>query len=262
MTLTNKTYDFLKQVVSIWMPALATLTLAIGNIWGLPYAEAVAGTITALATCLGTIMNKSSKTFWEDHAVEPTPMPDKRVWKPRTTREGLDYDGDQQYNYWSYPHNKGGLYSICLANCTTFAYGRILEAGDPAPVTVFANANNWPLYPNEAEGWKVSPFTQKLHKVAAGDLFVWKDMNHVAVVEKVISDRSWAISESMYTGDDGTVNSNRSPAVMGNSLKEVSDWMIENYPSRFFNYRTIDLDGGDAWPDYVLYNPNSHKEES
>lgn len=65
MKLSNKAYDILKQMVSIWMPALATLVLAVCNIWGLPYGEAIAGTITALATCLGTIIGISSKNYWE-----------------------------------------------------------------------------------------------------------------------------------------------------------------------------------------------------
>ena len=64
MKLSNKAYDILKQIVSIWLPALATLVLAVCNIWGLPYGEAIAGTITALATCIGTIIGISSRNYW------------------------------------------------------------------------------------------------------------------------------------------------------------------------------------------------------
>lgn len=66
MTLTNKTYDILKWIAQYLLPALGTLYFAIANIWGLPYAENVVGTITALDTFLGVILGISSATYTAD----------------------------------------------------------------------------------------------------------------------------------------------------------------------------------------------------
>lgn len=66
MKMSNKTYDILKKVALVWLPAGATLLLAVSHIWGIPYGEAIAGTLTAIATCLGTILGISTKNYWED----------------------------------------------------------------------------------------------------------------------------------------------------------------------------------------------------
>lgn len=56
----NKTYDVLKWIALVVLPALATLYSTIALIWGLPYGEAVAGTITAIDVFLGAILGISS----------------------------------------------------------------------------------------------------------------------------------------------------------------------------------------------------------
>lgn len=63
--MSNRVYDILKYVALIVLPALATLYLTIATIWGLPYGEAVAGTITAIDTFLGAILGISSKRYAE-----------------------------------------------------------------------------------------------------------------------------------------------------------------------------------------------------
>lgn len=63
--MTNKVYDILKYIALIVLPAVATLYLTISTIWGLPYGEAVAGTITAIDTFLGAILGISSKRYAE-----------------------------------------------------------------------------------------------------------------------------------------------------------------------------------------------------
>lgn len=59
----NKTYDILKFIACVVLPALATLVLAIFNIWGLPYGEQIAGTITAIDAFLGAILQISSGAY-------------------------------------------------------------------------------------------------------------------------------------------------------------------------------------------------------
>lgn len=66
MKMENKTYDILKKIALVWLPALATLAMAVCKIWGLPYGEAIGQTITAVDTFLGIILGISTKNYWED----------------------------------------------------------------------------------------------------------------------------------------------------------------------------------------------------
>ena len=63
MTLANKTYDRLKFVTLIALPALATFYLTVAQIWHLPSATEVAATITAIDTFLGALLGLSSKNY-------------------------------------------------------------------------------------------------------------------------------------------------------------------------------------------------------
>lgn len=63
MLLDNKTYDFLKWIAMIVLPALGTLYFALAAIWGLPYGEQIVGTITAIDAFLGAILGISSKNY-------------------------------------------------------------------------------------------------------------------------------------------------------------------------------------------------------
>ena len=65
MKMTNKTYDVLKNVALYILPALATLILSLGSIWSLPYFEAIAATVTALDTFLGSVLKISSNKYAE-----------------------------------------------------------------------------------------------------------------------------------------------------------------------------------------------------
>lgn len=59
----NKTYDILKYIALIVLPALATLVLTLSGIWNYPYGEAIAGTITALDAFLGALLGVSSAIY-------------------------------------------------------------------------------------------------------------------------------------------------------------------------------------------------------
>lgn len=61
--LSNSNYDFLKWVAQILLPAFATLYFALSQIWGLPYAEEVVGTITAIDAFLGAILGISTHYY-------------------------------------------------------------------------------------------------------------------------------------------------------------------------------------------------------
>lgn len=63
MKMTNRTYDILKWIALILLPALATFYAAIAAVWGLPYTEQVVGTITAVDTLLGTLLKISADKY-------------------------------------------------------------------------------------------------------------------------------------------------------------------------------------------------------
>jgi TRAP-type uncharacterized transport system fused permease subunit len=63
MKLSNETYDLLKYIAQIVLPALGTLYFALANIWGLPYGEQIVGTITAIDAFLGVLLGISSNTY-------------------------------------------------------------------------------------------------------------------------------------------------------------------------------------------------------
>ena len=63
MIFTNKTYDVLKWIAQILLPALGTLYFAIASIWGLPAPEQVVGTIVAVDAFLGIILGLSSAAY-------------------------------------------------------------------------------------------------------------------------------------------------------------------------------------------------------
>lgn len=60
MTLSNKMYDQLKFLAMILLPALGALYFAVAGIWGLPKAEEVVGTVTAVDAFLGVVLGISS----------------------------------------------------------------------------------------------------------------------------------------------------------------------------------------------------------
>lgn len=63
MKLDNKTYDILKFIAQIVLPAVGTLYFALAGIWNFPYGEEIVGTITAVDTFLGAILGLSSVNY-------------------------------------------------------------------------------------------------------------------------------------------------------------------------------------------------------
>lgn len=63
--MSNRMYDILKAVALVILPALATLWLTVAQIWGLPYGEPIAGTITAIDVFLGAVLGISSNNYYK-----------------------------------------------------------------------------------------------------------------------------------------------------------------------------------------------------
>ncbi len=66
MKIQNNLYDVLKWIAQILLPAVGTLYFALAQIWGLPYAEQVVGTITAIDAFLGAILGISTHFYNKD----------------------------------------------------------------------------------------------------------------------------------------------------------------------------------------------------
>ncbi len=64
--MSNGTYDKLKFVAQIVLPAAGTLYFALSSIWGLPYGEQIVGTITAVDAFIGACLGITSKKYYEE----------------------------------------------------------------------------------------------------------------------------------------------------------------------------------------------------
>lgn len=63
MNMKNETYDVLKFVAQIVLPAAGTLYFALAKIWGLPYGTEIVGTVTAVDTFLGALLGISTSQY-------------------------------------------------------------------------------------------------------------------------------------------------------------------------------------------------------
>lgn len=61
--MSSSTYDALKHLAQIGLPALGTLYFTIAQIWGLPRSEEVVGTIIAIDAFLGILLGYSSRSY-------------------------------------------------------------------------------------------------------------------------------------------------------------------------------------------------------
>lgn len=63
MKMKDSTYDILKWIAQILLPALATLYAALVGVWGLPYGTQVVGTISAVDIFLGALLGVSTANY-------------------------------------------------------------------------------------------------------------------------------------------------------------------------------------------------------
>lgn len=61
--MSNKTYDVLKFIAQILIPALASLYYGLASIWHLPFGEEVVGTLSCIDVFLGAILGISSHQY-------------------------------------------------------------------------------------------------------------------------------------------------------------------------------------------------------
>ena len=67
MKLSNKCYDVLKFICTVFLPALGTFIFAISKIWNFPpYAAEIVGTLSALAVFIGALIGISSMQYQKE----------------------------------------------------------------------------------------------------------------------------------------------------------------------------------------------------
>ena len=67
MKLDNKTYDTLKYVALIALPALQVFWLTIGKIWNISYTVEIGATIGAVALLLGTLLGVRTRNYYDEN---------------------------------------------------------------------------------------------------------------------------------------------------------------------------------------------------
>lgn len=66
--MSNKTYDVLKWIALVVLPAIAIFYESIAGIWGLPFAEQIPDTIVVVDLFLGTLLGVSSEAYKKNNA--------------------------------------------------------------------------------------------------------------------------------------------------------------------------------------------------
>jgi len=64
----NKVYDVLKFIAQIVLPAIGTFIFSLKTVWGIPYAQEIVGTLTAVDGLLGVFLKAASDRY---HREEP-----------------------------------------------------------------------------------------------------------------------------------------------------------------------------------------------
>ena len=170
-----------------------------------------------------------------------------------------DFAFGGKYNdyVWNVLNNPNATIENGLANCTTLAYAFSFILGNPRPVSKIVSASNW--HRVLVNGWTAKPYGSANLKV--GDIIEWVDHVHVATVIEIKEGEAW-LGCSWYTGEHGV-------SVYGGtydtrpfiSLEQLSDFMTENYPFRFYHecslYEEAQRVGG--MPEYILVAPEKVK---
>ena len=85
MKLNDNVYTCLKWLAILVLPASATLVKAVFPVWDLPYADAIAATLTAIAAFIGTIIGISQATISFENRVK------------KVTTDAEEIDADTEY---------------------------------------------------------------------------------------------------------------------------------------------------------------------
>lgn len=169
--------------------------------------------------------------------------------------EDFAIDGKFKEYAWNVLKNPNATIQNGLANCTTMAIALSYVLKTPYPVTRIVSANNW--HRVLTNGWTAKPYGSSDIKV--GDIIEWDQHVHVATVIAIKEGEPY-LGCSWYTGEHGvSVYNGQYDTRNFYSLKELSDFMIKNYPFRTYHecslYEEANRVGG--LPEYVLSCPET-----
>lgn len=71
-SMSNKTYDILKWIATVVIPAIGALYFGLSRFWAVPYPTEVLGTMTLIETFMASILGISNATYKADQALRPT----------------------------------------------------------------------------------------------------------------------------------------------------------------------------------------------
>ena len=70
MNLSGPTYDKLKFIAQVVLPALGTLYFTLAGIWGFPYGEQIVGTVVAVDTFLGVVLHIDTQNYYNKNKTD------------------------------------------------------------------------------------------------------------------------------------------------------------------------------------------------
>lgn len=168
--------------------------------------------------------------------------------------EDFVYGGKYHQFLWDINYNGNASVQNCLSNCTTLTIGFSYIHHLPLPVSRIVSAANWDKV--LINGWEAKPLGSVKPKV--GDIIQWKEHCHVATV--IAIDKGIPILGcSWYTGEHGksVIDGHYDTREQFSTMKEVSDFMVANYPYRFYHEVDISTEasGCGGMPENILVAP-------
>ena len=96
MKLKNSTYDTLKYVALIALPAIQVFWLTIAKIWSLNYGMEIGATIGAVALLLGTLLGVSTSNYRATNLQDNVDLSDESIIDEDFSYEDTDTDTEEQ----------------------------------------------------------------------------------------------------------------------------------------------------------------------
>lgn len=72
MRISDSTYDFLRAIADLILPALGVLYLALAELWGFPYGDKVNNTIICVVAFLDVVLKVLKSKYDKEALNEPT----------------------------------------------------------------------------------------------------------------------------------------------------------------------------------------------
>lgn len=71
-SMSNKTYDLLKWITTVVIPAIGSLYFGLSRFWAVPCPTEILGTLTLVETFMATVLGISNATYKAEQSSKPT----------------------------------------------------------------------------------------------------------------------------------------------------------------------------------------------